>query len=98
MYSALKSMQPQLLDNYNVEINFQNNALLEEFHLRLKPLLQTELRKALNNEYIEIIEKITETEKLDRPKLLSEKEKLEQMIEKNPAILHLKNKFKLDFE
>ena len=98
MYSALKSIQPLVADNHKVEISFQNNAQLEEFQGRVKPLLTSELRESLKNEYIEIIEKVVDTENLARPKLLNDKEKLERMIEKNPALLQLKNKFKLDFE
>ena len=98
MYSALKSIKPMLKTPENIEISFQNSAILEEYKMRLKPSLISELREALKNEYLEMSEMVLDSEKMERPILLSEKEKLQSMIEKNPALLLLKKKFNLDFK
>ena len=98
MYVALKSVQPLVQENDKVVIYFQNNAQLEEYQMRLKPTLLAELKENLKNEFIELTEQVTEAEKLERPKLLSDKERLEQMIEKNPALQLLRKKFNLDFD
>jgi hypothetical protein len=98
MFSALKVIQPSLVDTEKIQISFQNNAQLEEYQLRLRPILLKDFKEAFKNEYIEITEVVVDAEKMDKPNLLSDKEKLEKMIEKNPALQSLKNKFKLDFE
>jgi hypothetical protein len=98
MYAALKSIKPILLENDTIELSFQNNAQLEEYQIRYKPQLTSEFQNALNNEYIELTERVIESEKLEKPTLLSDKEKLQQMVEKNPSLQNLMKKFKLDFE
>jgi hypothetical protein len=98
MYSAMRAITPTKAGDTKIEVVFQNNSQLEEYQLRLKPLLVSEFKEAFNNHYIEISDCIADAEKLQKPGLLSDKEKLEKMIEKNPSLLQLKNKFKLDFE
>lgn len=97
LYSALKLITPQLLNNKDVLISFQNNTLLDEFRLKIKPSLFSYLRSNFNNS-IEIIDEIATIENIEKPLLYSDNEKLQHMIQKNPALLILKSKFNLDFE
>jgi DNA polymerase-3 subunit gamma/tau len=97
LYSALKLITPELIDKTKISIHFQNNAQLEEFRLKVKPGLYSYLWSALNTE-IEILDEIAEIEKLEKPLLYNDNDKLQHMIQKNPALQQLKSKFNLDFE
>ena len=98
MYSALKIIIPRFNEGQIIALNFQTNGLIEEFKLRVKPPLLSYLRKNLNNDLIEINEILTEVDELEKPKLYSDNERLQHMIEKNPALQKLKSKFNLDFD
>jgi len=98
LYSAFKLMVPQISDNKIITLNFQNNTILEEYKMRVKPSLLSFLREKLNNNFLDINEVVSEIENLEKPKLYSDSEKLQYMIEKNPALLKLKTKFNLDFD
>lgn len=97
LHIALKSVVPSVQENI-IEFSFQNSALLEDFKARLKPKLISFFRENLENESIEISEKLVEAEKLEKPKLYSESEILQEMIKNNPAVGSLKRKFNLDFD
>ena len=98
MYAALKTVKPVLDGASKVIISLQNNAQVEEFQARLRPVIQSDLRENLNNNTIEVMGTVIEAEKLERPNFLTENEKLQKMIDKNPALQQLRSKFKLDFE
>ncbi len=98
MYSALRKIEPKLISDDQIELIFQNNAQIEEYKIRLRPTLINELKEALNNHYIELIERLADSEKMIKPNLLSNKEVLEKMITKNPALESLRKKFNLDFD
>ncbi|MBN2484389.1 MAG: hypothetical protein JXB34_00300 [Bacteroidales bacterium] len=98
MYSALKLIVPQLNEDTGLTFYFQNNSLLDEYKLRVKPSLLSHLRTALNNEMLEISEVVADAEHIEKPRLFSDNEKLQHMIEKNPALQKLKTRFNLDFD
>ncbi len=98
MYSALRKIEPKLISDNQIELVFQNSAQIEEYKLRLRPSLINELKETFNNHYIELVERLAESENMLKPNLLSNKEILEKMITKNPALDSLRKKFNLDFD
>lgn len=98
LHSAMKSQGAILNDSGVVELYFQNNAQLEEFKQRLKPSFISHIRNAVGIQELDVEELVIETEKLAKPKLFSDNERFKQLSDKNPALLTLKNLFKLDFE
>jgi DNA polymerase-3 subunit gamma/tau len=95
-YSALKLMSPKLIEN-QVVLTFQNRTLLDEYKMRVRPALISFLRSAFLNDMLEIIEVVAESA-IEKSKLYSDSEKLQYMINKNPALQKLKTKFNLDFD
>ncbi|MBN1117970.1 MAG: hypothetical protein JXA77_12230 [Bacteroidales bacterium] len=97
LFSALNAQKP-VFANEKLELVFQNNAQLEDFKLRAKPGLLSYLKEKLETDAFDILENVAEVEKMEKPTLYSDQEKLSHMVEKNPALQKLKNKFKLDFD
>jgi len=98
LYSALKNQELKFNDNGELVIEFQNNALCEEFKLRIKPELKAHLRNNLSNGGINILEKVADTEYVKKPTIYSDTELFKKMSEKNPALSELKKRFNLDFD
>lgn len=93
LHDAL-SAPPQLLDNYVVKMNVTNSVQLDRVKL-LKPELIGFLRKELKNSQIDV--KIVMNKNLQQKKLLTEEQKLQAMMKKNPALRKMKQMFNLDF-
>lgn len=72
------------------------NSVQEEDVRQIKPELVSYLRKELRNSGIEII---TSLEKIESERrIFSDSEKMQMMIQKNPLLFDLKQKFNLDFK
>jgi arsenate reductase-like glutaredoxin family protein len=98
LYSALKSKIPEIVTQTKISLSFQNKAILQEFISRIRPGLISFLREALKNPYLEIAEVLAEINDVEKPSLVSDNERLQTMIEKNPVLSKLKNMFNLDFD
>lgn len=93
LYNALVNA-PELLDEYKLRLIISSNTIDEEIKL-IKPELISWLRKELRNTKIEL-ETVVDVQQVVRQGY-SDTEKLEAMIEKNPNLALLKQRFNLDF-
>ena len=99
MYLSLGSQEPFLSeDGFTLNIEFRNNALVDEFKKQHKTDLLSFLRNELNLDSIEIKEVILEAEEQSKARYYTDLDKLKYMIEKNPALQKLRQDFNLDFE
>ncbi len=98
MYSTLKNQQPGITGTGLLELEMKNNAQAEDFRTKVKPALMNFLRKELQNDLIELEEKITEDNGNGTKKLYTAEEKYRHMSQKNPTLEQLKQDFNLDFE
>ncbi len=73
-----------------------DNSVQDDLINTIKPELVSWLRKELKNSRIQLITRISETEK--EKIIYSDSEKYMEMLKKNPQLELLKQKFKLDFE
>ena len=92
--SALSSV-PELTDGNKLLLKIGNSV--QEVDIRLiKPELVSWLRKELGNSGIELITRLEriETERV----IFSDSEKLQMMVQKNPHLFELKQRFNLDFK
>lgn len=89
------SRVPQLETNYQLFLEI-DNSVQDDLINTIKPELVSWLRKELENSKIQLITRITETEK--EKIIYSDSEKYMEMLKKNPKLELLKQKFKLDFE
>jgi DNA polymerase-3 subunit gamma/tau len=91
--SALSEV-PELTDNNKLFLKIGNSVQEEDVRL-IKPELVSWLRKELRNSGIELTTKI---EKIESERMIfSDSEKLQMMLQKNPDLYELKQKFNLDF-
>ncbi len=86
---------PELIEGNKVLLKIENSVQEEEIRLVRLELISW-LRRELRNSKIELITRIekTETERV----FYSDSEKLQMMMQKNPELYELKQKFNLDFK
>jgi hypothetical protein len=86
---------PEVVDENKLILKV-GNSIQEEEVRQIKPELVSWLRKELRNSGIEII---TRFEKVESERMIfSDSEKLQMMVQKNPLLIELKQKFNLDFK
>jgi DNA polymerase III subunit gamma/tau len=93
LYNTL-SNKLKLLDNSYAQIEVENSVQLDQVRL-LKPEIIGYLRKKLENSRVDL--KIELIKINHESRILTEDQKLQQMIQKNPALMKLKARFNLDF-
>lgn len=86
---------PELTEGNKLLLKIENSVQEEDVRL-IKPELIAWLRKELRNSEIELTTRFEKTE--SERTFFSDSEKLKIMIEKNPDLLDLKQKFNLDFK
>lgn len=89
------SRVPLLEEEYKLVLEI-DNSVQDDLINSIKPELVAWLRKELKNSRIQIITRITETEK--EKLIYTDSDKYSEMLKKNPHLELLKHKFKLDFE
>jgi hypothetical protein len=88
------SNTPELQPGYKLLLKIGNSVQDEDVRL-IKPELVSWLRKELRNTRIELL---TQIEKQETTRIIySDTERLQAMLEKNPDLKLLKQKFNLDF-
>ncbi len=88
------SAVPELTDGNKLLLRIGNSVQEEEIRL-IKPELVSWLRSELRNDGIELN---TRLEKVESDRMIfSDSEKLQMMMQKNPELYELKQKFNLDF-
>ncbi len=95
LYLAMTKNKPLLGDD-NIVLVTTDNVIQADLVKKRKPELLSKLRKAMGNYTVDIkttINKLVTAEKAYLPT-----EKLEKLIEKNPAIDKLRDALKLDFD
>jgi DNA polymerase-3 subunit gamma/tau len=98
IFLALRNQIPELNENNVISISFRNNALIDVFKDNIRHLLLSFLKSGLENENIEIEEKIIEENQQTPLKHYSDLEKLKYMMDKNPALQKLRQEFNLDLD
>lgn len=89
------SVIPEMTDGNKLLLRIGNSVQEEEVRLA-KPELMTWLRNELQNDGIELI---TRFEKVETERVIfSDSEKMQMMMQKNPNLFELKQKFNLDFK
>ena len=89
------SVVPELTEGNKLLLRIGNSVQEEEVRIA-KPELMTWLRNELQNDGIELI---TRLEKVETERVIfSDSEKMQMMIQKNPILFELKQKFNLDFK
>jgi DNA polymerase III subunit gamma/tau len=83
LVNAMKSFPPELLESYQIEVAFQNQAL-ESKLLQLKPTLERFLHQRLKNNRIRMQLRMAEANENTRP--YTSKDRLDYMIQKNPNL------------
>ena len=92
---ATISSVPELTDGNKLMLRIENSVQEEEVRI-VKPELVSWLRRELRNSGIELN---TRLEKVESERTFySDSEKLQQMMQKNPELYELKQKFNLDFK
>ncbi|MBN1925720.1 MAG: hypothetical protein JW798_07790 [Prolixibacteraceae bacterium] len=91
---ATLSEPPELIDNYLIKIKVENSVQFERIR-SLKPEMIGFLRRSLKNSRIDI--KIDLVKNHTESKLLTDEQKLQAMMQKNPALKKMKTMFNLDF-
>ncbi len=92
--NALGKYMPSLNDNYQIEIT-TDNAIIAKSNEHLKNLINY-LKKKLNNYRIHYKMVITKNDNAKTP--YTDKEKFDAMLQKNPALKNLKDKFDLELD
>lgn len=98
MYSALNLYPAKCSDEGLITLTFQNNTIVEDFRIRVKPALLSYFRSSIDSEAIEVTEVVVEAEMMEKPTIYSDNEKFQHMITKNPSLQKLKSLFNLDFD
>lgn len=88
------SATPELNEKFQLILEI-DNSVQEDLINSVKPELVSWLRKELKNSKIQLVTKITQTEK--EKIIYTDSEKYGEMLKKNPKLALLKQKFKLDF-
>ncbi|MBA7506335.1 Holliday junction ATP-dependent DNA helicase RuvB [subsurface metagenome] len=97
LFTTLKSQLPALKNDYNIEVEMNNGAQMDQFDKELKLDLTNYLRTELNNHKINIFTYLIKEEKT-KNNLYTDEDKFKHLTKKNPNLGELKQKFNLDFE
>jgi len=97
MFTFLKNHLPELKDEFNIVVNFNNSAQLDEFITEIKKDLTEYLINGLDNNIFMIMPELPE-EAADGKQLYTQEEKYKYLRKKNPLIDQLKKEINLDFE
>lgn len=93
LYNTLTS-ELELQDNYLIKITVENSVQQDQIR-QLKPEILGFLRRGLSNSKIDVIVELNRAK--NEHKILTEEQKMQAMMKKNPALALMKNKFNLDF-
>jgi DNA polymerase III subunit gamma/tau len=96
LHAALVKRKPLLKENLTIEF-LLDNAALEKDITEIKMELMMHLRQNLGNGSIQLTTAIDKTA-VSKNKIYDPKEKYRRLVEKNPALQQLKNKFDLDID
>lgn len=98
MYSALRSLKPEISEGNRITVFFRNNAQVADFKENIRSLLAADIKDKLGYEEFSIEAEILQDDNEPQAKFLTEKDRLNHMTSKNQALKKLKQEFNLDFE
>jgi DNA polymerase-3 subunit gamma/tau len=98
MSIALRSRQPVLKPEFEVEVILENSTLQEDFIANVKAHMQSFLRKELFNDSVKVTVKLDDIVDDGKRKMYTTEEKFQFLINKNPAVARLKQQFNLELE
>lgn len=94
LYNTLLTTKPELRNNFDVWVKVANSVQQDQMRL-LKPEIIGFLSRKLCNTKIDVsIDLVTV---IHEDKLLTDEQKLQAMMKKNPSLQKMKNLFNLDF-
>lgn len=97
IYTTLSQQEPTLNERGIIQINLNTEAQRENFIHRIKPELTRYFQKAIAD-----VEYVFETNLVENEttvkKVYTDQDKLDYLINKNPALEKMKSKFNLDFD
>ena len=97
MYNTLKSHLPEMKENFQVSVMFDNTTQKDEFEKELRHDMLKFLKAKLKNSRI-TIELTVKPDDGTKSTLYTAEEKFDHMNKKNPYLGKLKQEFNLDFE
>jgi DNA polymerase-3 subunit gamma/tau len=98
MYSALRNQAPDVTDGSSIVFSFINNAQMQEFKQKIRPLMVSFFKERTDLTGINIEAILYKEDKEPDAKFLTEVDKLKHMTSKNPVLQKLRQEFNLDFE
>jgi len=98
MYSALLKRNAILSENNRIEITFDTELQQEIFLRENRGKAQIFLREKLLNDYIVIEVKVLEDNSTEKKPIYTSEDKFKYLSEKNPALINLRQRFKMDLD
>ncbi|MCF6365589.1 MAG: DNA polymerase III subunit gamma/tau [Bacteroidales bacterium] len=96
LYNALKDKKLTVINKNTAELTVTNNNLEQTLN-KIKSRMLDVMRKELNNKFFELQIKVQEFEENNSEHLYTDRDKYKYLVNKNPNLDKLKNKFDLDF-
>lgn len=97
LFSIISNNPPVLIDKECIRVEL-TSSLQQDDLLRVKPQLMLFIKKEVKNDFLEL-ETAIKTEEEEGPrKAFTATEKLEAMMQKNPALALLRQQFNLDID
>ena len=93
MAARMRGLVPELLDATTFEVAVDNELVRRDF-LRLKNSIEGYLQRRLQNSHITM--KLRVTEESEEVRAYSKVDKFQRMVEKNKAVIELKDTFGLE--
>lgn len=93
LVNTMRTCPPKMLNATDFEVVVDNKEQLDRLNERGTDLMQF-LKKELKNTRISMHPR--ESEKQEKHKAFSQRERFDLMVQKNPNIMHLKDKFGLE--
>ena len=97
LYSILTNYTPQLQQNNSIFLEL-TSSMQEDELLKEKPAIMSFVKKELQNTQLELRTSILKEDDKMPVKVFTAADKLEVMIQKNPALALLKQQFNLDLD
>lgn len=97
IYSTLIHNKPVVQLDGTVKVLLNSEAQRDHFVKNIRTKLADHIRKATGMERVEVITEVTEVE-ANGKKIYTEQDKLDFLMQKNPELAQLKQRFNLDFD
>jgi DNA polymerase-3 subunit gamma/tau len=97
IFSTLTSNRPVVAADGAIQLLLNSEAQRDNFNKNIRSGLLESIRERTGNPYIEIVTEVSENEQRNK-KIYTEQDKLEFLMKRNPELVNMKSRFKLDFD